>query len=395
MTHRGSSSRAGRLGGYVLGLVVSLVLAACGTGAQTISRVSVSVSVPASPTTPPAPISPKQAWGDYSATRITLPLATTSFFAPEDIFPDGSAIAGVGSHQGQMQVMLVQVATGATRVLYTAPPDLVTTFQVQTDGRYVAWAGGNEGEGAHSMHNVLGYSDVQSGQVTMLADANQYEHIVQLIHGMLVWTKSVPNSNTPPTIVATDLATNTTTTLPITGDWNCGSASWPYLLCEQTNGMTFWKLYNLATQQTTTPTTLGSLTQETNNYLAAIEGTTVFVLPSGGSSAHTAQLMEIDQIDQSSAKSHGLGLNFVASELMANSRLVVWTGNRDGSASIHYLYAWDRAQNRVIAFDPQQFQNTPQFVVRDHAAMIMSWSGNTQGTVTVINTDTLPKAAGA
>ena len=391
MAHHDSSNRAGRLGGYVLGLVVSMVLAACGTGAQTISR----VGVPASPTPPPAPISPKQAWGDYPARHITLPLATTSVFAPEDIFPDGSAIAGVGSRQGQMQVMLAQVATGATRVLYTAPPDLVTTFQVQTDGRYVVWAGGNEGEGAHSMHNVLGYSDAQSGQVTMLADANQYQHIVQLIHGMLVWTKSVPDSNTPPTIVATDLATNTTTTLPITGDWNCGSASWPYLLCEQTNEAKLWGLYNLTTQRLTTPTGLDRLTQGTNNYLVTIDGTTVFALPSGGSSARTAQLMEIDQIDQSSAKSHGLGLNFVASELMANSRLVVWTGNRDGSAWIHYLYAWDRAQNRVIAFDPEQFQNTPQFVVRDHAVMIMGWSGNAQGDITVINTDTLPKAAGA
>lgn len=58
-----------------------------------------------------------------------------------------------------MQVMLVQVASGETRVLYTAPPDLTTTFDVQTNGRFVAWAGGNEGEGARSEHNVVGYSD--------------------------------------------------------------------------------------------------------------------------------------------------------------------------------------------------------------------------------------------
>ncbi|MGZ3639792.1 MAG: hypothetical protein ACXVCX_18330, partial [Ktedonobacterales bacterium] len=345
-------------------------------------------------TTPPAPLSPKQAWGNYSATHITLPLATTSFFAPKDIFPDGSAIAGVGNHGGQMQVMLLQVATGDTSVLYTAPSDLSTTFDVRTDGRFVAWAGGNEGEGAQSEHNVVGYSDVQSGNVTMLDDANHPEGIVQLTHGTLVWTKFAGNAATS-TIVATDLATNTTTTLPITPDWNCGSASWPYLLCEQTNNMSLWKLYNLETHQTTTPTSLSSLTQGTNGYMVALEGTTAFALPTGGSSVHAAQLTEIDQIDQPSAKAHGLGLNFVASGLMANSRLVVWTGNRDGSASINYLYVWDRAQNREISFDPQQFQNTPQFVVRDHAAMIISWSGNSQGDITVINTDILPKTPGA
>lgn len=386
MTHRGRSSSVGNLAMYVLGIVLSLMVTACGT--QSTNQ----TTMPPSPTTPPVPLSPKQAWGNYSATRISLPLAATSFFAPKDIFPDGSAIAGVGERAGQMQVMLVQVASGETRVLYTAPPDLTTTFDVQTNGRFVAWAGGNEGEGARSEHNVVGYSDVQSGNVTMLDDANQPDGIVQLTHGTLVWSRFVSNAAT---IVATDLATNTTTTLPITPNWTCGSASWPYLLCNQANDMTQWELYNLETHQTSTPTNLDNLAQGTNGYMVALEGTTAFALPIGGPSAHTAQLMEIDQIDQPSAQSHGLGLNFVASELMANSRLVVWTGNRDGSASIHYLYAWDRAQNRVIAFDPQQFQNTPQFVVRDHAAMIMNWTGNAQGDVTVINTDTLPKTLGA
>jgi hypothetical protein len=388
MAHPGKSSRLGKLAACFLGVVLSLTVTACA------AQSSRQTTMPPSPTTPPAPLSPKQAWGNYSATHIALPLASTSFFAPKDIFPDGSAIAGVGEHAGQMQVMLVQAASGETRVLYTAPPDLSTTFDVRTDGRFVAWGGENEGEGVQSEHNVVGYSDVQSGNVTMLDDANHPDGIVQLTHGTLVWTKFADNAATP-TIVATDLATNTTATLPITPDWNCRSASWPYLLCEQNIGLIFWKLNNLDTHQTITPTSLGSLTQGANGYSVALDGTTVFVLPTGGPGAHTAQLTEIDQIDQPGARTHGLALNFVASGLMANSRLVVWTGNRDGSTSINYLYAWDRAENRVIAFDPQQFQNTPQFVVRDHAAMIINWSGNTQGDIAVINTDTLPKTPGS
>lgn len=399
MVRRGRSSRAGSLVTIALGVVMPLMLIACsGPGFGQTGGPATGSTGPASPTTTPAPISPLQAWGNYPATHITLPLASVKFFTPLDIFPDGSTIAGVGGNGTQMQVMLVQVASGATRVLYTAPSDFGSTFQVRTDGRFVAWAGGNQGEGVQSNRNIVGYSDVQSGNVTILADANQSAGIVQLIHGTMVWSTTPTNATTPSgPIFATDLATNTTTNLPITQDWSCGSASWPYLLCFS-NGMTSWKLYNFTTHQFTTATSLGSLTPAATGQAVALEGTTVFWLHGqSGTSDYPTQLTQIDQIDQAGATPRALGPTFKASALippMANARLVVWTCDGCGNMS-HELYAWDRAQNRLIAFDHQQYLNTPQFVVSDHALMITRVFGGGQGDIIVINTDTLPKAAKA
>ncbi len=389
MTHHGRSRRAGSLALCVAGILVSVVLTACAT--QTSSQ----TVTPVMPTKTPVPLSPTQAWGNYAATHITLPLATTSHFTPTDISPDGSTIVGVSTRGGQMQVMLLEVATGHTRVLYTAPPDLGTPLQVQTDGRFVAWAGGNEGEGSRSDHNVVGYSDLQTGKVTMVADNNQHVRIVGVTHGTMVLKPDSTNPQLPP-YTATDLANNLTLMLPISQLWNCSSVSWPYLLCTMTNGIPYWKLYNLATNVLLTLTSIVRFTQDMSGYMVALAGTAIFLLPPGGSSsakpAQPAQLAEIDLSDLDARPSgtvRRLGSAFVASNLMANGRLVVWSGNGDGGAT-NTLYAWDRAQNRLVAFDSLQSGN---FVVRDHVAMIIRGSSSGAGDITIINTDTLPKAA--
>lgn len=391
MTHHGRSHRGYSLALYVVGILASLMVAACDT--QTTGQ----TAMPVAPTRTPAPISPARAWGNYAATHITLPLATTSRFTPTDISPDGSTIVGISTRGGQMQVMVLQVATGNTHILYTAPPDLGTPLQVQTDGRFVAWAGGNEGEGSRSDHNVVGYSDLQTGKVTMLANNNQHVRIVGLTHGTMVLKPDSTNPALPP-YTATDLANNLTLMLPISQEWNCSSVSWPYLLCTMTNGIPYWKLYNLATNALLTLTSIVRFTQDMSGYKVALAGTAIFLLPPGGYASATpaqpAQLVEIDLSDLNARPSgtvRRLGSAFVASNLMANGRLVVWTGNGDGGLT-NSLYAWDRAQNRLVAFDPLQ---SGDFVVRDHVVMIIHGSSSDAGDITVINTDTLPTGSGA
>lgn len=398
MALNGAPRRAGRLAMYVVGIVASLMLAACNV--QNVSQTAGPVRATAMPTQTPTPLPAAQAWKNYSTTSIPFPLPTTSFFVPMDIAPDGSIVVGLNEPAGQMQVMLLEVASGKTRVLYTASPDLATPFHVMTDGRFVVWAGGNEGEGAHSQRNIVGFSDVQTGNVTLLADNNQYQHIVQFTHGTLVWYAASTTGDAH--MVATDLATRTTTTLPFTLDWRCGSmtwpyhlASWPYLLCEQTNGMTSWGVYNLETHLPATPSTFGRLMQGASGSVMAVDGTTAFVLPAESrDSPQPAPLLEIDQITRVDANSQKVGAAFVAKAFGANGRIVIWDGTGNGRLA-DGLYAWDRAQHLLVALGNPQSANVTLLVVREHVVMILHGTGKDWGDITIINTDALPKAAAA
>ncbi len=302
----------------------------------------------AAATTQPTPASsfltPTQAWGNFPSQNIAL---TQGVIYPEDIFPDTSAYVGTAVTASQADdVDVISLPSKNIRRVYTSPAGVSIT--VRTDGRYIAWLGGQGFTGGGpAPAQIVGYVDLQSGHVTTLFSTAQGQGFavdptqIAVDHGIFVWARINTRSED---LNATDMATGKTTTITansLTPPFDA-QVSWPYVLYQNAGNE---HLFNLQTgsDSTLTGINFGALDG------VALDGTTVFWL-------HKSQrivLDEIDHIDQPNASARAIVTLPANGEgnlggITASNRLVVWN-------TFSGLYAWDRVLGKLVQLNPANY----------------------------------------
>ena len=313
-----------------------------------------------SATTSPVPLDPMitklptaaQAWGAHAA-QYTISLAGTPGFVPYDIAPDGSFIAGYirqSATSTTFPIETITTSTSKTQQLATTTIDFTRVHfgtLIRTDGRYIAWIKDGNPEQIVAL-------DTQNGQTSIVAEsqpADSYLDLLQIDQGRGLWLKRSANQINTSTLLITDLATNTTTTLLQIQRLESMQVDWPFAFytadVHTGNGFELTSyLRNLVTGTTIMPPDGGE---------TILSDTTMFSL---NMSATPEELDELPLADQAGASWQKLATlpwknmpNTSTALALANNRIaafLIYTGtNRKPVA----LLVWDLAQHRFIDVD--------------------------------------------
>jgi hypothetical protein len=363
-------------------------------------------------------IRPAQAWGSQYITD-QRPLGTTLPRSLDVLSPDASFIAGTVTRAGHQCIATLDTRTQTLHIVYTAASDLQSPFQVLTDGRYIVWSGGNGGEAAQTNHNILGYADLQTGQVKLLAEIFSFSQPlsmpIALNNGILLWYKGTQMTSANPlgtAAVATNLASGVTTPLPaITTNTFVDVIAWPDALLEQVTPGSYqfkWQVLNVLTGQVIDAPGIPFADHDNTLGFAnplALVGSRAYTIksittPGQGAksrpSVTAVQMEAIPDIYQAQRVVQTLGEPFQGTtpdEFIANGRLVVF-----GKLAIaafpapSTIVVWDAQEQRLISFDPNQFV-APHLYIRENALIILDAGGDgKQAMLDIINTNTLPTA---
>lgn len=359
-------------------------------------------------TTAPAILSDTQAWGHYAVTHLEL---SGTHFIPEDVFPNGTMLVGlIAQNNAAQKVALFNVQSQAIQVLYTAPSDMNTPLQIQTDGRFVAWTGGNVGEAAATNgHEVFGYADAQTGHVTILGETYNYliNTTLYMDHGVLIWA-SPQVGNSLPQFRQTDMNTGVTRALPamLNGASIIGF-SWPNLAFIQFSGKEGAVKYavdvlNILTSRAQTIKAMGFNRQHFSDAVPifVFQGTSIFRLQTNGTAANgftsytSAQLQSVTGIDQSDVPLQNLGPSFESTTLRdfsINARVVAWSSQSYvGAPQGGGVYVWDREQQRMVQITTPAAVNGTLLFARGHALIMAQDTLNGAFGYDVIDTSLLP-----